>query len=70
MRRVRNSDKEDFGINWCLDGFPALTSRAEQDDSLANHPAQSRDLLLPEAKIAALGVHISRGITSHGVAST
>jgi lipoyl(octanoyl) transferase len=47
---------------------PALSSRAEQDDSLANHPAQSRDLLLPEAKIAALGVHISRGITSHGIA--
>jgi lipoyl(octanoyl) transferase len=46
----------------------SLSSRAEQDDSLANHPAQSRDLLWPEAKIAALGVHISRGITSHGIA--
>jgi lipoyl(octanoyl) transferase len=48
--------------------LPALSSRAEQDDSLANHAAQSRDLLLPEAKIAALGIHISRGITSHGIA--
>jgi lipoyl(octanoyl) transferase len=44
------------------------SSRAEQDDSLAIHSAQSRDLLLGEAKIAALGVHISRGVTSHGVA--
>jgi lipoyl(octanoyl) transferase len=47
----------------------SLSSRAEQDDSLANHPAKSRDLLLPlEAKIAALGVHISRAVTSHGFA--
>ncbi|MGO9123943.1 MAG: lipoyl(octanoyl) transferase LipB [Terriglobales bacterium] len=48
---------------------PALSSRAEQQDSLVKPPEQSRDLLLPpEAKIAALGVHISRAVTSHGFA--
>jgi lipoyl(octanoyl) transferase len=47
----------------------ALSSRAELDDSLANHPAKSRDLVFPpEAKIAAIGVHISRAVTSHGFA--
>jgi lipoyl(octanoyl) transferase len=45
-----------------------LSSRAEHGDSFANRPAESRDLLLSEAKIAALGVHISRGVTSHGFA--
>ena len=44
-------------------------SQAEQCDSQANHPTKSRDLLLrQEAKIAAIGVHISRGVTSHGFA--
>jgi len=46
----------------------SLSSRACQDDSLANHPAHSRDLPLQEAKIAALGIHISRGVSSHGIA--
>jgi lipoyl(octanoyl) transferase len=46
-----------------------LSSRAELDDSLANRPAQSRDLVFrSEAKIAAIGVHISRAVTSHGFA--
>lgn len=52
-----------------------VSSRAAQDDSLANHPVKSRDLLFAsnedkseEAKIAALGVHISRAVTSHGFA--
>ncbi len=45
-----------------------LSSRAEQNHELANDSAQSRDLLSADAKIAALGVHISRGVTSHGIA--
>jgi lipoyl(octanoyl) transferase len=46
-----------------------LSSRAEQNNSLANCSAESRDLVSPpEAKIAAIGVHISRAVTSHGFA--
>ncbi len=46
-----------------------LSSRAQQDNSLANCPAESRDLASgSEAKIAAIGVHISRAVTSHGFA--
>jgi len=50
-----------------------LSSRAEQDDS-KNRPAQSRDLLFADAttnaesKLAAIGIHISRSVTSHGFA--
>ena len=51
----------------------ALSSRAQPDNSLANCPAESRDLVSSsegnvEAKIAAIGVHISRAVTSHGFA--
>jgi lipoyl(octanoyl) transferase len=45
-----------------------LSSRAQQDNSLANRSAKSRDLVSLEAKIAAIGVHISRAVTSHGFA--
>jgi lipoyl(octanoyl) transferase len=46
-----------------------LSSRAGGSDSPANQPAESNDLLSSlEAKIAALGVHISRSVTSHGFA--
>ena len=52
-----------------------LSSRAEENDS-KNRSPKSRDLLSadsstqhsPEAKIAALGIHISRSVTSHGFA--
>jgi lipoyl(octanoyl) transferase len=45
-----------------------LSSRAQQSNSLANCSAESRGLASPEAKIAAIGVHISRAVTSHGFA--
>jgi lipoyl(octanoyl) transferase len=52
-----------------------LSSRAEQNDS-KNRSLESRDLGFagatsnpaPEAKIAAIGIHISRSVTSHGFA--
>jgi lipoyl(octanoyl) transferase len=47
---------------------PPLSSLAQQNNSLANCSAESRDLMSPEAKIAAIGVHISRAVTSHGFA--
>ncbi len=56
--------------------FNPLSFRAQQEDSRANLPAESRNLLFSsaehmasrEAKVAAIGVHISRAVTSHGFA--
>ena len=55
----------DFGIP--AKRIPGLTGVWTDHPSLSSS-AGSRDLLFSEAKIAALGVHISRGVTSHGLA--
>jgi lipoyl(octanoyl) transferase len=56
----------DFGIS--AKRIPSLTGVWTTPGPLSSR-AQSSDLVfLPEAKIAALGVHISRAVTSHGFA--
>jgi lipoyl(octanoyl) transferase len=55
----------DFGIP--TRRVPGLTG-VWTDASPLSSRAESRDLALHEGKIAALGVHISRAVTSHGFA--
>ena len=45
-----------------------LSSRAEPNAADRGGWAETRELAKSEAKIAAIGVHISRGVTSHGFA--
>jgi lipoyl(octanoyl) transferase len=57
------------GLTGVWTTLQTLSSQAQPNSSLASCSEASRDLASPpEAKIAAIGVHISRSVTSHGFA--
>lgn len=56
------------GLTGVWTGDPKSADSNAHVGTGALHRSVERSLPAPEAKIAALGIHISRGVTSHGIA--